>query len=200
MKNVTLILFFSLLAFSCQKDEPVSDIIPPEKEYVPVELRNGQDESVFFDGSGVFASATANGDSVQSVVNLSQYDSIQYRTTWSSPSITVQGVECWKYNITFFREGQIAYERTAFAKYRGIAYSQVIGQNEGWNENVLYFHAVKRPELAVHFDHECMKFKIVYMYQRRIFYTIGNPVVVDEYIKSNHCTRNTVQYPRKFKP
>jgi hypothetical protein len=200
MKQFTLIIIFSLLAISCQKDEPATDIVQPEKEYVPVELRNGQDENVFFDGSGVFASATASGDSIQTVINLAEYDSIQYRTTWTSPAINVQGVECWRYNMKFWRNGQVSYERTAFAKYRGITYSQIIGQNEGWNENVLFFHAVKTPDWAVHFDHECMKFKIVYMYQRRIFYTFGNPAVVNEFIKSNSCTRNTVQYPRKFKP
>lgn len=192
------IIAFLLLAFSCQKEESL-DIIPQQdNEYVPVELRNGQDESVFFDGSGVFASATANGDSVQSVVNLAEYDSIKYITSWTSPSITVQGVECWKYNITFYRNGEIAYERVAFAKYRGLTYTQIIGQNEGWNENVLYFHAVKIPQFTVIFEHECLKFKLAYKYQRRIFYTTGNPVVLTEFIKSNHCTRNNVQYPRKF--
>lgn len=202
MKKFFEVVFLAcclVLLFSCEKDESNTSEIKDTKEIVQVEVRNGQDQEVFFDGSGVFASATANGDSIQTVMNLAEYDSISYITTWTSPSITVQGVECWRYNITMYRNGQISYERTAFAKYRGIAYSQVIGQNEGWNENVLYFHAVKMPDWAIHFDHECMKFKIVYMYKRRVFYTTGSPLVINEFIKSNSCTRNTVQYMRKFK-
>lgn len=184
---------------SCLKDEPL-----PEDEARPAktQTRTGQEELVWFDSTGVFEvwpELPSNDTLKREIVNLRHYDSIHKKTHWLSPSISPLGVVCWEYNLKFYRNGEVEREAIAYTKYKGIEYTQIIGPNEGWDSDVLYYTITRSNTWALRWEEECLKFKPAYLYTKRTFRTSGPPQITQEYISTASCTRNTIKYPLKFK-
>ena len=225
-----IIYSFLFLALSCQKDEEYIAEIRPSKQETPaalpgqdlpfgktekelkdmgiflpkyspdgIVLYTGTNVTVFFDRHGVFASTNAL-DSVQTVVNLRHVDSITYETYWTSPSITIGGVECWIYNIRFYESGNLVLERTTFAKFRGIQHRQIIGPLEGFDSPILFFHSVRLSNTFSDFDRQCLKNKLIFQYIIRDRHTDGSSHISDPFLRSISCVRDEIIYQRLFKP
>lgn len=225
-----MLIVASTIIYSCQKDEEYITEIRPSKEETPfalpgtdmpfgktekelneigwilpktgpdgLTLYTGSHAIVFFDLNGVFAS-TNPFDSIQTVVNLRNVDSIRYQTYWTSPIITVNGQNCWIYEITFYEAGNVVYQRTAFAKWRGISYRQDIGQLEGFESNIRFFHSVRLSALFTEFDRNCLKTKRNFQYVLRDRLIDGTSHISDPYLRSNSCIRDEIIYGRNFKP
>ena len=228
MKHLILTLFIIFFFVGCEKDENDTTTISktetvemiPEGYDMPfgltkkeleaegwvlpsnTEIQNytGSHVIVFFDANGLFAS-TNPFDSLQTIVNLRNVDSIRYNTYWTSPSITINGRECWIYQITMYEVGNVVYDRVAFAPYRGITYRQDIGQNEGFNSDIRFFHSVRLSNNPLpYFNHECLREMLSYYYVMRYRYINGTSQINKEYQKSNSCIRSEVRYNRNFKP
>lgn len=194
--QVLLLSLMVLFLLSCEKDETVEYEPTPEV----TENRTGQPVTVFFDLNGVFSSSNLS-DSIQTVVNLRNVDSIRYVGDWQNPFVTVNGVLCFEYDITFYEVGNVVYERKCYAKWRGITYKQIIGQLEGWDSDIRFFHSVRLSyDLKYYFDHECLKVKSEFKYLIRERMIDNSSVVEYRYLRSNMCNRNDVRYPRTFKP
>lgn len=159
----------------------------------------GTNVTVFFDRHGVFASTNAL-DSIQSVVNLRHIDSITYQSYWTSPSITLpDGTECWIYDIRFYESGNLVYNRTTFAKFRGIQYRQLIGQLEGFDSPILFFHSIRSTNIQLDFDRQCLKTKRIFQYTLRDGHTDGTSHISQPYLRSISCVRDEIIYQRLFK-
>lgn len=185
----------TLFVLSCQKDQPFQDEQLPK----PVELRTGQNELVFFDRSGVFASTDIN-DSIQGVVNLRHIDSIHYEGSYTAPFITYLNRPWMKYDITFYSGGNVVKTDYRFAPFRGIAYTQIIGSVEGWDSNVLFIDTKRiSGSEQVYFEDECLKNKYSYQYIYREMYVDGTASATFPRLKSGVCNRNNVVYPRTLK-
>jgi len=214
MKHLISTLLIMFFFVGCEKDDNDTTTISKTEtvEMIPqgydmafgipkteIQNRTGQHEIVFFDLNGLFASTNPN-DSVQTIVNLRNVDSIIYTTYWTSPSITIGNVECWIYNIKFYEVGDLVYERNAFAKFRGINHRQIIGQNEGFNSDIRFFHSIRLSNNPIpYFNHECLKEMLSYNYVMRYRYVDGSSEISNEFQKSNSCIRSYVRYNRNFK-
>lgn len=197
MKKYFFIL--ALFILGCEK-ETFTDTPKEIDPKVNLENRTGQPVNIFFDRSGVFASSHAS-DSVQTVVNLKHVDSIRYIADFQAPFFNYYGTQLMEYDIYFYEVGQLKYQRRAYAKFRGFNYRQLIGQLEGWDSDILFFHSVRySTDVQNYFDHECLRTKGQHNYLLRYRFIDGTSDVQTQYIKSNVCNRNAVFYPKNFKP
>lgn len=185
---------------SCIKDDkpdhPRKEEAEQNAKNANTESRTGQHVPVYADSTAIVFN-TNPADTVETVFDLGNVDSIRYVSPPPYRDISYNGTYCWEYDITFY-SGTDQVTRRAYAKYRGITYKQVPGSLEGLGTDFFYVNFIRTSKTIPYFDWGCTRAKFMHNYLIRKREN-GEFTVSTDYLTSSNCNTNHIVFKKIFK-